>query len=184
MLHFFISFPSFLRASLSRGLQLFKWVIIMEMLMMVICLMSVFYNEPEISVVETLTQVVEEVPEVAQSVDSIKFFAEDNIHVGYSLRNNITIFGLSQYSEFQQKYVILHEMAYCWAFDILNDNYEEYEIYIKKDNSVISSYSTTSIAEDFADAVAYYFLADGFKECFPNRTEFIERCLNGITICD
>lgn len=142
---------------------------------------NVFYADSEVAIVDTFMEVAEEVPEVAKSVSSISFHSKSEYtSTGYSLRDNIMIFGLSEYNDFQQRYVIIHEMAHCWAFDILNDNYEEYSEYVEKDNAVISQYSISSIAEDFADAVAYYYIADGFKECFPNRTEYIEKLLEGL----
>lgn len=148
------------------------------------CEINVLYEDQEKTAVNTFIELVQEIPEeLTASAETVVFNKENFINSGIAYSGEtIELFALSEKNIEEQKFVITHELAHCWAFDNLGNDYAEYIECVKKDNTFIREYSANRIinngcyAEDFADAVGYYFTNDSFEETFPSRSDYIRKC--------
>jgi len=145
---------------------------------------QIVYTDTQKESLETLKRLLNTLPpKLLTNLKQILMIPYSNTAsiAGSTYESRITLYNFAKYDEFTQKNIIFHEVAHTFANKFVKD-YNDYKTYVDKDNNYVSTYSKEFIdsndgklSEDFADAVAFYFIDKSkFKEKYPNRTKYIE----------
>ena len=154
---------------------------------------KVIYTDKERSVVSKLNTYLDKLPEnMLVNLDEIKLIPYSNTQniAGTTKDKTILLYNYSKYSDSTKKNIIYHEIAHTWANKLIDEkkidySYTTYKEIVDKDNNYVSNYAKDfannndgRLSEDFADAVAFYFMNQSkFKKQYPNRTEYFKRLL-------
>ena len=150
----------------------------------------IIYTSKEKQIILKLKQIIEDLPEeMLVNIKEIILNPEKSPSEASAITSydKITCYKLSNYSLKKIKNIIIHEIAHTWGHKlrekkILDYHYTQYKEYAKKDKKFPSDYAKKCVknkddyAEDFAEAIAFYFIdLKKFKKDFPNRLVYIEK---------
>ncbi len=152
---------------------------------------KIIYTDKEENAMEKLKEYIELLPEnYTQNVKTIQMIPFDNTQniAGTTKDTTITLYHFSQYAKQTKMQIIFHEIAHTFANKmmekkIIDYSYSQYTKAAIKDRCFVSKYAQKSaslqsrLSEDFADAMAEYFMSSSFERRFPNRYAYLNSLL-------